>query len=278
MAELDLTQAAEIATQLAREAGAILSDFQTRPFQQIQKSNENDIVTEADRGAEAVIIAGLQQHFPDHYLVGEESGGVGESFENAEYLWYIDPLDGTTNFANHIPAFSVSIALVNSQHEPLVGVVYAPLFNEMFLAIRGQGVTLNGQPIKVGEKQTLGSCVVASGFPYIKATSADNNLAEWAAMLVRTRDLRRFGSAALDLCYVAAGRFDGYWEQLINPWDFLAGVLCVQEAGGTASDYEGLTNGGFYQGRRVVAANPNIHAQMLKVIQEARADLPEKSV
>lgn len=275
MAELDLFQIADIASGLAREAGDILRDFQTRPFKQIEKSNESDIVTEADRAAEAVIMAGLQRHFPDHYLVGEESGGIGDSFEDAEYLWYIDPLDGTTNFANHIPVFSVSIALVNRQHEPLVGVVYAPLLNEMFLAIRGQGVTLNGQPIKVGEKQTPGPCVIASGFPYTKATSADNNLTEWGAMLVHVRDLRRFGSAALDLCYVASGRFDGYWEQLIKPWDFLAGVLCVQEAGGVTTNYDGQTGTDFYRGQRVVAANPVIHAQMLKIIQDARAALPE---
>jgi myo-inositol-1(or 4)-monophosphatase len=271
--QLDLSHALQVATALAYDAGAVLRDFQSKPFQQIQKSNEYDIVTEADRAAEAVILAGLQQHFPDHYLVGEESGGVGESMADAEYIWYIDPLDGTTNFANHIPAFSVSIALVNRQHEPLLGIVYAPIFEETFSAVRGQGAQLNGKPIQVSPKQVLSQCVIASGFPYTKTTSNDNNLAEWSAMVVRTRDLRRFGSAALDLCYVAAGRFDGYWEQMINPWDYLAGAICVLEAGGIITDYDGNSDTEIFQGRRIIAANKTLHGEMLKVIQQARISL-----
>jgi myo-inositol-1(or 4)-monophosphatase len=272
--QVDLTRAVEVATALAHEAGAVLRDFQTKPFQQIQKSNEYDIVTEADRAAEAIIIAGLQQDFPEHYLVGEESGGVGASQESAEYIWYIDPLDGTTNFANHIPAFSVSIALVNKQHEPLLGVVYTPVFEETFTAVRGQGAYLNGTRIQVNPKEVMSQCVIASGFPYTKTISADNNLAEWSMMLMRTRDLRRFGSAALDLCYVASGRFDGYWEQMINPWDYLAGAICVLEAGGVVTDYDGSSSPEIFRGRYIIAANPTIQAEMLKIIQQARTTLP----
>src|SRR5690606_14541959 len=161
-----------------------------------------DVVTEADSASEALIVERLQAEFPDHHIVGEEGGGQGAKIDGAAYRWYVDPIDGTTNFANHIPMFSVSLALSDAQMNPLVGVIFSPAPQDLFSASKGNGATLNGNRLHVSEKNTLRECVVASGFPYDKYTSSENNLREWGAFLVQTRGLRRFGSAALDCAYV----------------------------------------------------------------------------
>jgi myo-inositol-1(or 4)-monophosphatase len=236
---MDFNTIHDTATHIAHQSGDVLLRYFNQPHQENTKITAVDIVTEADTESEALIVAALRAAFPDHHIVGEEGGGMGAPAETAEYFWYVDPLDGTTNYANHLPIFSVSLALAGRDGRPLVGVVYNPVSGELFSAVRGQGATLNGKPLHVSAKDTLRNSVLASGFPYDKATDPDNNLNRWSAFLVRTRGLRRFGSAAIDLCYVAAGKFDGYWESKLNPWDALAGMLCVTEAGGKLSDYQG---------------------------------------
>lgn len=255
---------------LARHTAPLLLDYMNRPELGIAtKTGGYDIVTEADKAAEQVIVAALLDAYPDHHIEGEEGGGLGANVETAEYVWYIDPIDGTTNYASRIPHFAISIALTTQTMEPLVGVVYNPATDEMFSASKGGGATLNGQPMAVSRTVDLASSVIGTGFPYDRATNPHNNVAEWLYFLPRTRDLRRFGSAALDLTYVAAGRFDGFWEMHLNPWDYMAGVLCVLEAGGIVTDYRGRSHDGTAQGEapvhgQLLAANPHIHALMLE--------------
>ena len=256
----------QIVEQIARDAGTVIMRFFEQPLNEITKSSAFDVVTEADREVESLIISALQQHFPDYHIVGEEGGGIGAPIDQAEYRWYVDPVDGTTNFANRIPMFCTSIALTDRDMTPLLGVVYNPVNDELFAAVHGEGATLNGKKLVVSGTTSLQESVVASGFPYDKATAPDNNLAEWGRLLTRTRGVRRMGSAALDLCYVATGRFDGYWEQKLNPWDFLAAALCVSEAGGTVTNVAGETGRSLYQGRYVVASNGHIHTDFLAAL------------
>lgn len=256
----------QIVEEIARDAGDVIMRFFEQPLNEVTKSSAFDVVTEADREAESLIIGALQQQFPDYHIVGEEGGGTGAPIEDAEYRWYVDPVDGTTNFANRIPMFCTSIALTDRDMIPLLGVVYNPVSGELFAAVQGEGATLNGKKLAVSGTTSLQESVVGSGFPYDKAIAPDNNLAEWGRLLTRTRGVRRMGSAALDLCYVAAGRFDGYWEQKLNPWDFLAAALCVIEAGGTVTNVAGETGTAVYQGRYMVASNGHIHADLLAAL------------
>lgn len=269
---LDLQSVRATASMIARQAGAVHLSYFNKPLRQTTKSVDTDLVTEADQAAEALIVSALHTAFPDHHIVGEEGSAVGASPEEAEYFWFIDPIDGTTNFANAIPFFSVSIALTDKSRQPLLGVVYNPVSDELFSAVQGMGATLNDKLIRVSGKADLSQCVIASGFPYTKATISDNNLREWAGFLVRTRDLRRMGSAALDLCFVAAGRYDGYWEQYLNPWDYLAGVICVREAGGIVSDYSGTQTSEIFHHSRIVASNGQIHQDMISLLQSVRTE------
>lgn len=262
----DLVHARDTAVNIARDAADVLLRYFEGPLNHTVKKSPVDIVTEADQEAEKLISIALQTHFPDHHIVGEEGGGMGRAIEEADYRWYVDPLDGTTNFANRIPMFCVSIALTDRAMQPLVGVILNPVHQELFVAVRGQGVTLNDRPIRVSKAAELLQCVLASGFPYDKYTSEENNLKEWGRFLLRTRGLRRMGAAALDLAYVAAGRFDGYWEQKLNPWDCLAGILCVTEAGGIVTDYTGGTPETLASAGKLVASNGHIHQQMLDVL------------
>lgn len=257
-------------TEIARRAADVVMDRYSGPLEQTVKGSPYDIVTEADKASEAVIVRDLQAAYPDHHIVGEEGGGMGADYATAPYRWYVDPIDGTTNFANHIPMFAISIAVTDRDSVPLAGVVYNPASGELYAAAQGHGATLNGQPIHVSGATDLRQCVLASGFAYDKYTDPDNNVAEWGAFLVRTRGLRRFGSAALDLCYVAAGRFDGYWEQKLSPWDCMAGLLMVREAGGQVSDYAGNPAPTEYLKGRVVASNGHVHQAMLDVIADVR--------
>lgn len=263
---LDLKQVQQTAEAIARKAAEKLLEYFETPLEQMSKISVGDIVTQADKASEAVIVEALQSAYPDHHIVGEEGGGMGASAENAEYFWYVDPLDGTVNFANKIPVFSISLALTDRNREPVAGVVYAPVWDEMYSGAVGHGATLNGKPLQVSAATELIHCVVASGFPYTKYTDPDNNLRQWGDFLVRTRGMRRMGSAAIDMCFVAVGRFDGYWEKSLHPWDYLAGVIFVREAGGIVSDYTGSQASEFYQHGRIVASNGKIHGQMLDVL------------
>jgi len=263
---LDLISVRAAAESVALRAAETLMKHFEGPLQQVMKSSTVDIVTEADRETEAAIVSMLTERYPSHHIVGEEGGGMGAPIDKAEYRWYIDPLDGTTNFANRIPIFSISLALTDARRRPLAGVVDHPVAGEMFSAAQGDGATLNGRPIRVSAAERLNDCVLASGFPYDQSTSPENNLRQWASFSVRTRGLRRFGSAAIDLCWVAAGRFDGYWEMKLKPWDYYAGILCVTEAGGLVTAYDGSAGDSLYSGGRVVASNGKIHQQMLDVL------------
>lgn len=227
---MDYTVYLDKAVELARSAGEKQLSFFRNPELAFQtKLNSFDVVTEADKASERLIIEGIHSAFPGHSVLAEESGRDGT--DDAEWLWIIDPLDGTTNFNQGLPVFSVSIAL---QHNgvTVVGVVYAPYLGEMFTALKGNGAYLNGKPIHVRRNSDIGSMVVATGMPYDRDRHPDNNLDNISRVCLRVRGTRRMGSAAIDLAYTAAGYYDAYWELNLNIWDVAAGILLVQEAGG----------------------------------------------
>lgn len=218
------------AVELARAAGEIqLSYFRNTRLASQTKLNSFDVVTEADKASERLILDGIRSAFPGHAILSEESGKEGA--KDAEWLWVIDPLDGTTNFNQGLPVFSVSIALQH-QGATVMGVVYAPYLGELFTAVKDQGAYLNGNPIHVRHNTDLGTMVVATGMPYDRDRHPDNNLDNISRVCLRVRGTRRMGSAAIDLAYTAAGYYDAYWELNLNPWDVDAGILLVQEAGG----------------------------------------------
>lgn len=256
---------------IARGAGDIILRHFAAPIPVSgHKSTRSDIVTAADTEAEAFIVRELLARFPDHHIVGEEGGGQGAPADSAPYHWFVDPVDGTVNFAAKLPHFCTSIALATPDRRPLLGVIYDPTRRELFTAVAGQGAQLNGVPIRVTQTVALNDAVVSTGFPYDKHTNPDNNLREWAAFLRHIRGERRLGSAALDLCYVAAGRLDGYWEKDLKPWDAMAGMLIAREAGGTVTDYAGDAEPQRLDRGRYVASNGRIHAAMLAVLQSAQ--------
>ena len=253
---------------IARGAGRIILRHFGAPIPiAARKSTRSDVVTAADTEAEAYIVAELLRRFPEHHIVGEEGGGQGAPAATAPRQWFVDPIDGTVNFAAKLPHFCTSIALATPDRQPLLGVVYDPTRDELFTAVRGGGARLNGAPLCVTATEELNDAVVSTGFPYDKHTNADNNLREWAAFLKHIRGERRLGSAALDLCYVAAGRLDGYWEKDLKPYDAMAGMLIAREAGGTVTDYQGAPDPQRLDRGRYVASNGRIHAAMLAVLQ-----------
>ena len=251
---------------IIQQAGAESMLYFNQPHHEQTKSSNFDIVTEGDKAVEAVIIKALCEAYPDHHIVGEESGGVGNAADEAEYFWYIDPIDGTNNFANDIPFFSVSMALTDRDLNPLVGAVFNPVSHELFSAAQGQGATLNGEAIAVSSLTTLEAAILCSGFPYDIATGARLNVEAFSAMLPQVRGMRRFGSAALEMSYVACGRLEGFWEGQLNPWDCMAGVLLVREAGGRVTDYR--DNEAHLTGAEVLASNGHLHDSILRVIRE----------
>ena len=241
----------------AREAGAVhLRYFRGNELDIQSKLNDSDVVTAADKAAEKVLIDHIKASYPDHSILSEESG---EEAHCGEYRWVIDPLDGTTNFSQGLPLFSVSIGIEHNG-ETVVGVVFAPYLNELFHAVRGQGAWLNGEPIKVSGKTRLDRSVVATGFPVDKDTNPDNNLDNVARVMPRVRGLRRLGSAAIDLCYVAAGFLDGYWELNLHAWDASAGLLILEEAGGSYTHFRVDRN------ISVLAGTPAIHDILLLML------------
>jgi myo-inositol-1(or 4)-monophosphatase len=252
---------------LAREAGDIILRHFAAPIPTSVKGTRSDIVTAADTEAEAFIVRELLARYPDHHIVGEEGGGQGAPATVASFHWFVDPIDGTVNFAAKLPHFCTSIALATAARQPLLGVVYDPVRGELFTAVAGQGARLNGEPLRVTRTTTLNDAVVSTGFPYDKHTNPDNNLREWTAFLRHIRGERRLGSAALDLCYVGAGRLDGYWEKDLKPWDIMAGMLIAREAGGMVTDYAGGSDPQRLDRARLVASNGRIHEAMLAVLQ-----------
>ncbi len=249
----------KVARQAAERAGEILRERWLGRNRFDLKSSSVDLVTDTDRACEAAILEILGTAFPDYAVLAEESGARGTS----EFQWLVDPIDGTTNFAHSYPHVSIALALARAG-ETIFGLVHDPLRREVFTASRGEGAFCNGQRIRVTETPTLATSLLATGFPYDRARFADFYLSYFKAFVVRTHDVRRAGSAALDLCYVASGRIDGFWEWKLKPWDTSAGALIVTEAGGRVSDFEGKPFDP--AGNQCLATNGRIHAEMLSVL------------
>ena len=257
MCDCDIKKLVDDAIAWTREAGEVqLKYFRSSHLNIRAKFNDSDIVTEADKASEQVIINNINRTYPQHAILSEEMGG---NAIESDYRWIIDPLDGTTNFSNGLPLFSVSIA-VEYRGEVIVGVVYAPYLDEMFHAVKGGGAWLNGKPIAPSGKESLSHSVVTTGFPVDKDTTTDNNLDNVSRVLPRVRGMRRLGSAAIDLCYVAAGFLDGYWEMNLHTWDVAAGQLVVQEAGACYSHFRTDRN------ISVVAATPLIFETLYSLL------------
>ena len=262
------------AIDLARQAGdLILKIHRSGPRHIRSKKTAVDMVTEADTASQALILETIAARFPDHDIMAEEDGGDRNSGSRA--IWLVDPLDGTTNFASRFPIFAVSIAMWVDD-KPAIGVVQDVVHERTYWAAAGQGAWM-GSParldevqLRVSETKALDHSLIATGFPYVRAETADNNLAEFSYLMPKVRGVRRAGSAALDIAWVADGRLDGYWESNLWPWDWGAGVLMIAEAGGVVSDYEG--NPWWFDKNQMIAANPYLHEKLLTAIQKARKD------
>ncbi|HUN60419.1 MAG TPA: inositol monophosphatase family protein [Candidatus Sulfotelmatobacter sp.] len=250
----------EVAIETAQDAGKILREEMERP-PAISHKAEFDLVTQADRRSEALIVSRLQKYFPGHAVAAEEGSGKDTG---SEYRWHVDPLDGTTNFAHAYPCFCVSLALAR-KNELLLGVIYNPIYNELFTAARGEGAFFNGKKIHCSKIDALKNSLLCTGFPNHDRESNPNFRFYWDFTL-RSHGVRRDGSAALDLAYVAMGRFDSFWEFGLNPWDTAAGVVLVEEAGGKISDMQGQPY--VLGGPSILASNGNIHEEMLRVVAE----------
>jgi myo-inositol-1(or 4)-monophosphatase len=248
------------ASGLARQAGDLLRQAYGQAIQAEHKGDV-DLVTEYDLRAEELLTRGLREAFPQDAILAEEGGHSGAG----ALTWVIDPLDGTTNFAHGVPLFCVSMACVRD-HEPLLGVIYDPMREELFAADAGSGATLNARPIRVSTTPHLDQSLLVTGFPYDIRTNPDNNLDHYAHFAVLSLGVRRLGSAALDLAYVACGRFDGFWEFRLSPWDFAAGLLLAREAGGTVTRADGGADV-FAEPTSILASNGRLHRAMLDVLQ-----------
>ena len=252
----------------AARGGALLRARYVRR-QQVSFKSAIDLVTTVDREAEGLILETIREAFPEHGIVAEESPATSGS---GDYRWYVDPLDGTTNFAHGFPQFAVSIALERGA-EVIVGVVYDPLREETFVASRGAGARLNGAPVAVSDVATLDRSLVASGFPYDVRERVDYYEAFWREALTRAQGVRRVGSAALDLCWVACGRLDAFWEFNLHAWDVAAGSLIVEEAGGRVSDLAGAPHR--LTGGRIAASNGLVQAELLGMMADVQARFPD---
>lgn len=227
-----------------------------------RKKSTIDIVTEVDQEVEAFLVAQIIDKFPNHSIVAEESGEV---VGDENHKWFIDPIDGTTNFANGLPIFCISIAYMEIGKLKF-GVIYDPNRNEIFSAERGKGAWLNDFPLRVGHKRELKESILVTGFPYDRFTNPNNNLKNFSEFALQVRGIRRLGAAALDLCYVAAGRVDGYWELYLEPWDLAAGLLIATEAGAKITRVDGSKNEMLNPPCSVVASNELLHEEMLKIL------------
>jgi len=259
----DIDRFAEVGTAAAMAAGKLLMERLRTGFI-ISHKGATNLVTDVDIASEKLIVSRIVEAFPNHVILAEENHS---SAKRGEHTWIIDPIDGTTNYAHGYPVFAVSIGLeINGEVE--WGIVYNPSLEEVFTARRGGGAFCNGTPIHVSGIADLGLSLLATGFPYdIRTTKA--NLDHFVAFMLRSQAVRRAGSAAMDLCYVAAGRFDGFWEVELHPWDCAAGYLIVREAGGEVTDFDGV-RGSIYH-PEVVASNGLIHRQLLNVLRKGKA-------
>lgn len=256
-----MTSELQAAVTAARAAGQLLCERLDTAYQ-VRHKGPTDLVTEIDHQAQALIASTLGEAFPSYGLLGEEGG---EIIVSDGPRWIVDPLDGTVNYIRAYPFFAVSIAL-ERDGGLVVGVVYNPVLDELFVAEKGKGATLNGNPIHVSAATRLEESVLASGFPYGVWTSDDDNSREWRRFLKRALSMRCDASASIDLCHVAMGRLDGHWEQELGPWDMAAGALIVQEAGGQVTQVTGEPFSPY--GRGILASNGHLHAEMLAVLGE----------
>lgn len=250
-----------IAVRAARKAGDIIARFSIKvDTLNISSKGENDFVSEVDHLAEEAIIQTIQKAYPDHSFLAEESGATAGN----EYEWIIDPLDGTTNFLHNFPQYAVSIAMRHKGRLE-IAVVYDPIKQEMFTAARGSGAHLNGKRIRVTKRANLKGALLGTGIPFRNMAILENYLHMLRALIPGSAGVRRAGSAALDLAYVAAGRLDGFWEYELNPWDIAAGILLIEEAGGLVSDFKGGFD--YFQSGNVVAGNPKILKAIIQAIE-----------
>ncbi len=259
-----------IAVKAARRAGNIINrGAREIDLLTVTSKGPKDFVSEVDREAERAIVEVLLASYPDHAILAEEGTAKGANAE-AENVWIIDPLDGTTNFLHGFPQYCVSIAL-SQRGQITQGVVYDPIRNDLFTATRGRGAFLNDRRIRVSKRDHMRDCLIGTGFPFRDGRYLDTYLRMMKTMIEQTAGLRRPGAAALDLAYVAAGFYDGFWEVGLNPWDVAAGSVLIQEAGGLIGDLSG--EGDFLHGGQVIAATPKIFAQMVAALAPFRADL-----
>jgi len=254
----------EAAVAIAREAGAILLEGYGRTHT-AERKGTIDLVTEYDRRSEALILARVREHYPGHGVLAEESGAAPATASDVR--WVIDPLDGTTNFAHNYPFFCVSIG-VEVAGRVVSGAIYDPVRDEMFAASLGGGATLNGAPIRVSSIDRVVDGLIVTGFPYDVREYPDRHLGPFRAFLTRAQAIRRDGSAALNFCYLAMGRFDGFWELRLSPWDVAAGALIVSEAGGRVTRWDGSAF--TVEGREVLASNGSLHDEMMAVLAASR--------
>lgn len=257
----------QIAIEAALEAGKYLKE-NIGKIRRIERKagQETNLVTEIDKKAEATIIGSIKKEFPSHDFLGEESGSAEIK---SEYRWIIDPLDGTVNYTHGLPIYSVSIGL-EYKGEIVLGVVYDPSLEELFTAEKGKGAWLNKQRIQVSKISKLIESLVVTGFPYTVNKNPEPDITHFRNFVIEAQAVRRLGSAALDLSYVACGRFDGFWEGSLNPWDMAAGVLLVTEAGGRWTDYRGVPSNVY--NKQMLATNGFIHEQMMAVLRKGIID------
>ena len=268
----DLQTWLDIATEAALAGGSVLQHYWGNLTQIDEKGRSGDLVTEADRASEAAVMAVLERHLPCHHnILAEESGQRGN--DQGRFQWAIDPLDGTTNYTHQYPFCAVSIGLLIDR-EPTLGVVYDPIHNDLFRGATGLGATLNRQSMRVSTTNELAQSLLVTGFAYDRRETLDNNYAEFCHFTHLTQGVRRGGSAAMDLAYVACGRLDGYWERGLSAWDIAAGIVLVREAGGTVTAYDGspldVASG------RLLATNGHLHSAMEQVLRQVKP-LPQFS-
>ncbi len=247
--------------EIAKQAGRFLKDNEGKISEVQEKGSFTNLVTNIDKGSESMIKSFVAKNFPDHGILAEESGAVSPM---SEYRWIIDPLDGTTNYTHSYPVYSVSIA-VEHNGEVTAGVVYDPNFDELFTAEIGKGAFMNGKRLKVTSTDALDHSMLATGFPYDVSRNPFNCIQHFNEFLTAAQAIRRLGSAALDICYVAAGRMDGFWEVNLNPWDTAAASLIATEAGGRVTDFTGGKYSIYH--KNILLSNGKIHDQMIEVLQ-----------
>lgn len=252
----------DAAREIAIKVGEVLTENQEKPMQ-LEFKGKINLVTHMDKKSEDMIVTFLKNNFPDHDIVTEESAGV---HHGSDYKWYVDPLDGTTNYAHRLPWYAVSIALYR-QGVPQAGLVYNPANGETFYAYRGGGAFLNDRRIRVSKHDALKSSLLVTGFPYYVGEKPDRVVRNLREFLVHSRGVRRFGAASLDLCYVACGRYDGFWEEGLKPWDCAAGVLIVAEAEGVITNYAGKDYD--LLSETITASNGIIHEDMIKILSKS---------